>query len=154
MPNKIALDVALNQIIDAVVERLGSASEDEESPLHGVNIVRGDRSRPRPQTPALWVFAETAQPEHNPRALAETWELPIVITPIIKSDDPEDGYRQATTLAAQARSAVIAGRDLDLRDFVQDVRSGRFEASAPWHRRETLYSAVAQVRVIFTILEV
>lgn len=154
MPAKINLNEAIEEIITAVVNKLQAATV-EGQPLEEVeSVVRGDRARPRPPVPSLWVFAETAQPQHSPRTIAETWHLPIVITPVVKeSEEPEDGYKKATELAAKARSIVIKDRSLGLRAYVQDVRSGRFEPSAPWHRRETLYSAVAVILVIFTICE-
>ncbi len=153
MPKHGQLDEVINDILDNIVDMLKDATATDEA-LDGVAVVvRGDRSRPRPKTPALWVFGETAQPQPQPRTIAETWHLPVVITPIVKATDPEAGYREATKWAARARSVVLKKRDLGLRDYVQDTRSARFESSAPWHRRETLYSAVAAVLVVFTILE-
>lgn len=153
MPAKVNLDEAIEAIINSIVASLEGATA-PGGLLEGVeSVVRGDRSRPRPPVPSLWVFAETANPQHNPRAIAETWHLPIVITPIVKADEPEDGYKLATELAAKARSVILKDRSLGLREYVQDTRSARFESSAPWHRRDTLYSAVAAVEVRFTIIE-
>ena len=156
------LDEAIEEVIDAVVSALKAEitlheSEDEEAaaPLLEANltIVRGDRSRPRPATPAIWVFPEAASIEHNPRTLAETWRLPIALVSIWKDDDPEEGYKMASSLAARARSVVIRDRSLGKRSYVQDTRSGRFEASAPWHSEGSLFAALALIEVIMLIRE-
>lgn len=151
------LDEAFEAIITAIVQEL---EEEKEKGSDGLleeleTIIRGDRARPRPATPALWVFAEQANPSHDTSAIQESWELPVVITPVCKSDDPEDGYRQATRLASRARSVVMRNRTLGLRPTVQDIKSGRFEPSAPWHSddKRSLFTAVSVVVVKFRIKE-
>lgn len=147
------LDEAIGQILDSIEEALTNATEEGEL-LEGVqSIVRGDRARPRPLTPAVWIFAETANPDYTRTSLHEIWTLPIVLTPIIQSEIPEEGYKEATKLAARARSVVLNDRLLGLPDVVRDCKSGRFEPSAPWHNEGKLYSAVAVVTVIFLIKE-
>lgn len=146
------LDEAFEAIINSVIGVLSAATVD--GLLVGVNtVVRGDRARPRPDVPAVWVFAENANPEHSPTTLQERWVMPIALVAIVKSDDTEEGYRGASSLAARARSVVLKDRTLGLRRLVQDTRSGRFEPSGPWHREGNLYSSVALVEVTFRILE-
>jgi hypothetical protein len=115
-------------------------------------IVRGDRARPQPLTPAVFVYTEAARNDPTPRSLHETWTLPVILVAVVKDSDPESGYRKATELAAKARSIVLKGSRIDL-DYVQDIRSSRFEASAPWLKEGQLFYSLAVVDVIFTILE-
>lgn len=147
------LDEAFEEIMTAIKSML-EAECHANGMLAGVEaVVRGDRARPKPPTPCIWVFGETANPSHNPTTIQERWSLPIVLTSIYKSDDPEVGYRKASEFAAKARSIILRDRTLGLRDFVQDTRSGRFEPSGPWHSEGQLYGAVAVVEVTFRIRE-
>lgn len=147
------LDEAFEAIIDSITNMLIVASGGGGL-LEGVRaVVRGDRARPRPDVPAIWVFAEMVNPEHNPTTIQESWSLPVVLAAIVKSEDPEEGYRMASSLAARARSVVLKDRTLGLRQVVQDTRSGRFEPGGPWHREGNLYSAVAVLQVTFRIRE-
>lgn len=147
------LDEAIDIILDQVMELL----KEEIAPgclLEGVkSIVRGDRYKTPPPLPSVWVFADVATASHPPAAIHETWELPILLVSVIKNDIPEDGYRLATRLAARARSAIMKHRTLDRRDVVQDVRSIRFEPSAPWLNEGSKYSSVAVISVRFRIME-
>lgn len=153
MPELIRLDEALEDIIDAVVDVLQKEVK-EEGDLEGVEtIVRGDRTRPAPRPPTIWVRCLDAIPNHERRSYAEMWALDVLLIAVVKSDDPEEGYRKATALAARARSVVLKDRSLGLRGFVQDVRSGRFEPSGPDLQNDTLIAASAVVQVHFTILE-
>lgn len=147
------LDEAFEAILNAVFEKLKAAQEEGELLEEVETVVRGDRARPRPMTPALWVFAEQANPTHTPTSMQESWELPLVLTPIYKTDIPEEGYEKASEMAAKARSVILKDRTLGLREIVQDTRSGRFEPSGPWHSEGQLYSAVAVVIVTFRIKE-
>lgn len=153
MPIQMRLDEAYEQIMDAIMTAL-AAENITGGLLEGVNsIVRGDRARPRPTTPAIWVFAETAQPQDTPRTIAEVWELPVSLTAIYKSDDPEVGQTESTKLAALARSAVIKDRQLGGLTFVQDTKSGRFEPNGPQHNEGQLYGSAAQIKIKFVICE-
>ena len=84
----------------------------------------------------------------------ETWVLPLVIVAVVKDDEPEDGYKNATALAAKARSVILEDRRLNKLNFVQDLYSDRFEASAPWLREGQVFYSLAIVNVVFTILEI
>ena len=145
------LDQAYEAIMDAVANSLDAA---RSGLLDDVTaIIRGDRARPRPSTPSIWVFAETLTPSHAQTTIQESWTLPVVLAAIVKSDTPEAGYRKASSLAARARSVVLADRVLGLRQLVQDTKSARFEPGGPWHQEGNLYSAVAVVQVTFRINE-
>ena len=147
------LDEAYDAIVDAIVAKLELAKE-PGGLLEGTeSIVRGDRARPRPPTPALWVFAETATPEHSPTTIQERWQLPVVLAAIFKTDDPELGYKEASRMAARARSVILKDRTLGLRPVVQDTRTSRYEPSGPWHNEGQLYGAVAVLQVTFRIKE-
>ena len=153
MPVKKRLDEAFDEIMTAILDKL-EAEAVAGGRLEGIEeVVRGDRSRPRPNVPAIWVFAERANPDPNPRTIAETWTLPISLTAIYKSDDPEEGQKESTRFSALARSVVIEDRSLGLREFVQDTRSGHFEPSGPHHNRGSLWGSVAQVVVKFVTCE-
>ena len=153
MPVKIRLDEAYEKIIEGIMDALQAANVEGGLLEEANSIVRGDRARPRPDTPAIWVFAETANPETTPRTIAETWVLPVSLTAIWKSDDPLTGQQQSTKLAALARSVVIKDRTLGGLAFVQDTKSGRFEPSGPHHNEGQLYGSAAQIRITFVICE-
>lgn len=148
------LATVFDEIMDSVVRILKA----DENLTDVKEVIRGDRARPTPYTPCLWVFGETAQADNVYTALQERWTLPVALVAVISSYEPEQAYQQATGLAARARSAVIKHRRLLGEDgnsitAVQDVRSGRFEPSAPWHKEKNLYSAVAVMNVIFRTRE-
>ncbi|MDI6840436.1 MAG: hypothetical protein QMD71_06295 [bacterium] len=153
MPHQIRLDQAINQILDAIVQTI-EAEITEGGLLEGVKtVVRGDKTRPKPETPSVFIFTDMAQMQQSPRTLAEQWRLPVIFATTVKNDDPEEGYRQVTELAAKVRSAVLRNRTLGLRNFVQDTKSLRFEAGGPNHQQGSLFGAAAVVEVLFTILE-
>jgi hypothetical protein len=154
------LDQAFDGIMDAVVAKLEAAraAATEETPaglLADVqSIVRGDRARGRPDEPAIWVYAETANVRSRPTTIREGWELPLALVAIVKNDNPEEGYNEASRLSALARHVVL--RDANDRPertfglaYVQDTRSGRYEPSGPWHRDGNLFASVAVVVVTF-----
>ncbi len=149
------LDEAFDSIMTKIEEKLSEATA-EGGLLHEVkSIVRGDRARQQPLTPAIWIFAEPANPTDASTSIREVFSLPVVLTAIAQSDDPVEGYSKSSELAAKARSVVLKDKKLvsELRGTVQDTRSGRFEPSGPWHREGRLYGAVAVVNVIFIIKE-
>ncbi len=147
------LDEAFEAIMDNALAKLQAEQVEGGLLAEVTTIVRGDRARPSPPTPSLWLFGEQATPSHEPTTIQESWMLPLLITPVYQSIDPEVGYRKASEIAAKGRSILLADRTLGLRELVQDVRSGRFEPSAPWHNQGNLYSAVAVLQVTFRIRE-
>lgn len=146
------LATALDGILTGVIEKLTAAKE-EYGALEDVDeIIRGDRARPHPRVPTIWVYPDAATPTHV-TSQQEAWTLPVMLVAVVKNDDPDKGYTAATDLAARARSVVLEGRGLESRDYVQDIVSGRFECSGPWYRDGVLFSAIAVVEVKFRILE-
>ena len=153
MPHRIRLDQAINLIIDAVVDAI-EAETTEGGLLEEVNtIVCGDKTRPKPEPPSVFIFTDVARAQESPRTLAEQWRLPVILVVTVKDDDPEGGYRLATELTAKARSVVLRDRSLGLRRFVQDTKSLRFEAGGPNNQQGSLHGAATTVEVLFTILE-
>jgi hypothetical protein len=153
MPELILLDEALEGILDAIVAALKEATK-EDGLLEGVQtIVRGDRARPNPDQPAIWVYAMPADPDHSQRSYAELFKMDVALLAIVKDSEPEDGYKAANKFAARARSVVLKDRSLGKRKYVQDVRSGRYEPSGPTMQKDTLFAALAFVQVHFLILE-
>ena len=153
MPHRIRLDQAINLILDAIVGAI-EAEVTEGGLLEEVKtVIRGDKTRPKPEPPSVFVFTDVARAEASPRTLAEQWRLPVILVVTVKDDDPEGGYRLATELTAKARSVVLRDRSLGLRRFVQDTKSLRFEAGGPNSQQGSLHGAAATVEVLFTILE-
>lgn len=153
MPELIRLDEAL----EGIMEGIGGTLDQNRGPgndLEGVKtLVIGDRSRPAPTTPAIWVRGLTASCDHSQRSYAEKWQVNILVLAIIKNANPEDGYREATALAAKARSVILKDRTLGNRKYIQDVRSGNFEMGGPNMQNESLFAATATIQVHFVILE-
>ncbi len=157
IPHQIMLDEAIDEILDHIrdeIESFTKPDNDGNTYLEGVEaVVRGDRDRPRPHTPCIWVFPNPAECVHQPRTIAETWRFPITIAAIVKDNDPMEGKKKCNRLAARARSVVIRDRGLGKRKYVQDTRSSRFEPSGPWHSEGSLFAAVAIVEVIIVLTE-
>lgn len=153
MPELIKLEAALEGILDGIMDQL-EAENGEEGELSDVNtFIRGDKTRPTPVPPTIWVRGLTATPDHTQRSYAEKWMADFIILAIVKKEDPEQGYKDANALAARARSIVLGDRTLGNRNYVQDVRSGQFEMSGPHMQNDTLSAATAIIKVSFVILE-
>ena len=160
MPTVVRLDSAIDAILDALKTRLEAATITPEPPdepgllADVASVVIGNRSRPRPRMPALWVFGGEAFNQHNTAAIQETWELPIILVSVVQADQPEDGYRLATSVAARARSVALKDdRRLGL-PYVSDINSTAFDPSSQHEiDNRTLYSAAATVTARFQIFE-
>lgn len=156
MPELIKLNEALKGIVDGI-EAAIEAERDQESETATLKdiktVIRGDKSRPTPKPPVVWIRPLTATADHSQRSYAEKWQLNVLLLAIVKNTDPEKGFDQATDLAAKARSAVLKDRTLGNRKYVQDVRSATFEMSGPDLRNEAVTAATATVQVHFVILE-
>lgn len=144
----IDLAGAFDKILDSITSTLEDTKEE-----HGTKtIIRGDRSRPYPDTPAIWVFPEPAQARHA-TGLQEEWEMNVILTSVVKRADPQEGFNEATRLAAQARSTILKDRTLGHRGFVQDTRSVRFVPSQEQNQRKDFFAAAAVIQVRFRIIE-
>ena len=161
MANVKSLPDCFEEILDAAHQRLKDAIEPvngDPGPLHDVrleSIVRGNRARPMPELPSLWVFGEAATQDHTTQGLGEQWVWPVVVAAIVKNEMPEDGYREATDLASRAMQELL-GRDRRLGlNFVNDVTASSFEPSSAQNSDEkrSLFWADGVVQVRFRRIE-
>lgn len=153
MVQVITLDAAIDAILDALKGRLEAATADAQRLADVKTVVIGERSRPRPEMPALWVFGSPATNTHVSAGLRETWELPVDLVSVVQGDDPEAAYRLAASVAARARTVALVDRRLDL-EYVNDIVSTRFEPSRRFEvDNRTLYSAAATITVRFATYE-
>jgi hypothetical protein len=144
-----ALHEAVEQILDAVCAAVASdpaLSEIEE-------VIRGERARPMPRLPAIWVVPEPATQDGETFGAQESWTMPITLAAVVGAEDPEQGARDAARLAARARAAVLRSPALEL-DWITWVRSVRVDLAArSAERNRTVYWADATVEVRFTTEE-
>lgn len=153
MTTETNLATIFDAIMDSIVRELKDSTEIEVE-----EVLRGDRSRPVPTAPMLWVIGEAAQADNTYTTLQERWILPVAIGAVVSSYDAETGYQEASLLAAKARAVIVKNRRLKDADgkpleAVQDVRGGRFEPSAPWHNKGNLYTSIVVLNVIFRTRE-
>lgn len=154
MPDPIRLDEAIDAVLDAIKGLLTTAQSTGELLEDVESIVIGERSRPRPDLPAIWVLSGVAQNQHTTAGLRETWLLPIDLVSVVQGDEPEDARRLAGRLAARARTVVMSNsRRLGLA-YVNDIVSTSFDAASEHEiDNQTIYSAVAIVTARITIHE-
>jgi hypothetical protein len=142
------LDEAVDQILSAVVEIVRGSAD-----LAGIaQVVRGERARPMPELPCIWVLPEPATASQGVYGAEEAWMMPIALAALVRSDDPEEGARRAARYAALARRAVLGVGRLDL-PFVVDVRSSKVDLAARRDPNRNLYWADATVEVTFDVEE-
>lgn len=148
---QLRLDEAIDQVLDAMVARCkaqigpGLLLEDVE------DVNKGGRARRRPDPPYVWVTLAQAAQEDTDHALHEKWRMSAMLNAFVQSEQPEDGWVDAMLIASRARSACLAGRDLDL-TFVTDVVSGTLEPIGQISTGRK-FGAFARLDVTFTILE-
>jgi hypothetical protein len=143
------LDTAVERILDAIRDAIVAASNETGGGLDEVaSVVLGDRARPMPDLPAVWVIPQVAQYEQTEYGDSETWTLDVSIAALVSSDDPEEGAAKARTLAARARGAALTIRGS--LDELVDVTSRTYD---PHPRRSeenrNLHWTDATVRVTF-----
>lgn len=149
-PTQIRLDAALSQVIDSIHTAVTDATG-TGGLLDGIKaVVKGDRSRVRPDTPYLFVTTGGWRVMQG-RALHHTYELPVLLTAFVLAEEPEDGWMDAQVWAARAQSVVLADRSLGLA-FVEDTQPaegvilGKFPASRK-------FAAAARLNVRISIVE-
>jgi len=145
---------AIDKISDEVLARI-EAEVIVDGLLEGIATVQlGQRSRPRPDLPAVFVYFGTARNLHRQGALREQWSLPLTAVVLVSSDEPEDGYRECMDYVTKVRSVLLEDRHIAL-DFVRDVKSVSFD---PAYRTEVdnrlIYGAAATVAIEFTVFEI
>lgn len=142
-----SLEEAYEQIVDAAKDRIQARIDDET--LDATAVVRGDREKPRPDPPYLWVVCERLDNTHQDMAIREVWTATLVTAAFIHSDDPETAYVEATKLAMQASGVVIASdRSLGL-SFVRDVVRANALPSLPDFRTGQRFGALMRLEVRF-----
>lgn len=152
-PTEIRLDDALTQIVDHAHQVATVAAVDGGGGLlDGLKaVVKGERSRVRPDPPYLWVAVGAATATHK-RALHETWEAALLLSAFVRSEQPEEGWMEAFQWAARARSVVLADRSPAGLPFVEDIQSaelGPLGQFAPSRK----FGAFARVTVRFALVE-
>lgn len=145
------LDESVEDIIDAVVGAIrDELSGGELSDVQ--DVVRGDRARPMPKLPAVWVVPQPARFNQETYGDEETWSMPISIAALVKSDDPDTGGRLAQSISARARAAALPARPVNV--DITDVRSETFDPTArSSERNRNLFWCEAVIRVTFTVDE-
>ncbi|HXF71252.1 MAG TPA: hypothetical protein VNO79_01410 [Actinomycetota bacterium] len=141
------LDEAVLEILDRVRAELSSAPELAEVRA----VVGGTRARPMPELPAIWVVPEPATQDAETYGAEETWTLPLGLAALVRSDDPEQGARDAARLAALARRVALRALPMP---WVTWVRSSRADLEArSTEANRTLYWADVTVEVRFSLEE-
>ena len=149
-----ALEDVVESILDGIVAAITAASEETGGGLDEVRtVVRGDRARPMPTLPAVWVVPQPAQMALAEYGGEESWVMDVSIAALVKGDDPTEASLKAQRLAARARKAAldVGNEDIEgLLDIVSrtfDPHARRSEANRALHWTE------ATVRVSFTVDE-
>ena len=145
------LDVAVEEILDAIVDAITAATNETGGGLDEVQaVVRGDRARPMPATPAIWVVPQAAQATQEEFGGDEAWRMLVSIAALVKSDSPDTGGRVAQRLSA--RAAAIARDARPAGGYVIDVRPDSFDPTArSSERNRNLFWTDATVSVWFTV---
>ena len=151
----VTLAAAMGEIMDGIVSALAEQNTTTGILADVKVIARGDRQEPRPENPAIWIFARQANPGERTIGsnFTEMFEMPVVLAAMVQDDDDDcSGYDAATDLAARARGVVLtsAPKRFGL-DYVTRVISGAFEPSAPWHKAGPLFRSFAEIRVQFQV---
>ena len=146
-----SLDQCVEDILDEIVAEIqletggGTLSEVQ-------SVVRGDRARPMPKLPAVWVVPQAAQFRQDVFGSEEGWTMPVSIAALVKADDPDTGGRLAQSITARARTAALRARPAGI--AVIDVRSDTFDPGArSSERNRNLFWTDATIRVTFTVDE-
>lgn len=147
----IRFDEAYEEILYAYNKILTEATE-QGGLLEGVkSIIRGDRSRPTPKAPAIWIFPQTSV-QNQTMSIKEDWDLPIQLIAIVKNTDPVLGYYESFKLASKARSVILQNRKLGLK-FVSDTISKSFSPTDAPNNRKNLYAHYSLLNTRFYVLE-
>jgi hypothetical protein len=129
----VDLAESLDGILGAIATALDAAAVTDGSLAEVRQIVRGDRARPQPKMPALWVVPDEARSDDTSLGLAEVWEMPVHLIALVKDDDPEAGKQLAIGIAARARTVVLRQRRLRpplTLGYVNDIVSTAFDPGA------------------------
>lgn len=152
----IELAVSVEAITDAIVASVEALVAEPSSPIADVkSVVRGDRARPMPDLPSVWVVPGVAQMEQATYD-DETWSLPVSIAALVQGDTPESAGRDSQRIAAHARRAALHAKAAAQADgaAITDIVSTSFDPTARTsERNRTLFWSEAVVTVTFTVDE-
>lgn len=148
----VTLAQAVDAILDEIVYRLDAQTESGGTMTDVTLVARGDRSEPRPDTPAVYATPQKMRVTDESTSQVEWWEMPVEISAVVQCKTPVDGYAHATDLAARARAVLLSHTSSNLGlAYVRLVSSGTFDPSGPWQRNADYYRATAQIRIRFTV---
>lgn len=146
------LDQAVEDILTEIVESITAETDATGSLSEVVSVVRGDRARPMPALPAVWVVPQSAKFVQAEFGEQEEWFMPVSIAALVKDDNPDTGGRLAQSITARARAAALNSRPAGV--AVIDVRSDTFDPTArSSEQNRTLFWTEATIRVTFTVDE-
>lgn len=147
-----SVEAVIDGIVAAILAEVaapGSLIADVKS------VVRGDRARPMPDLPSVWVVPAQATNE-GATYVEEHWSLPVSIAALVQGDTPAEGGRASQRIAAHARKAALgaaAAMEADGAE-VTDIVSTSFDPTARTsERNRTLFWSEAVVTVTFTVSE-
>ena len=143
---------SIEAILDGFVEAITLETGEGGSIQEVETVVRGERARPLPKMPAVWVVPQPARFVLETYGEEEAWSMLVSIAALVKSDDPDMGGRKAQQIAARARAAALEFSAEGV--AITDVLSETFDPTArSSERNRTLFWCEATVRVTFTVDE-
>ncbi|GLB58675.1 hypothetical protein [Cytobacillus sp. NCCP-133] len=149
--NKAAIPLRL--ALEEIQEKIKSILEQETLPegyLQDVEtVIRGDRARPKPATPVIWLFTNSVSPEGKTLGLTQDNGFSITLSVVYKNDDPSKGFSMASDIALRAREVILRDRKLGL-DYVSDIKDINTTLSNPAMANGNLYNAEWMFSVKFT----
>jgi len=125
----VYLEDAIEAVLCAMVTAVESAKTTDTELAKCSKTVRGDRIRPVPNLPVVWIVSEPATVDGTSPGLAERWTMPVRVAGLVANADVEAGSKQAVKIACGARRAILANRRLSLA-YVADVVSAGFDMAA------------------------
>lgn len=147
---------SVEAITDAIVAAVQAMVAEGGSPIADVkSVVRGDRARPMPDLPSVWIVPDTAQMEQATYG-EETWSLPVSVAALVQGDTPATAGRDSQRIAAHARRAALHAKEAaqTAGAEVTDIVSESFDPTARTsERNRLLFWSEAVVRVTFTVIE-
>jgi hypothetical protein len=97
-----SIETIIDSVVDAVKAEMGGGTLSDVK-----TVIRGDRARPMPEMPAVWIVPQAAQQRAETYG-EETWELPLSIAALVKGADPAEAGK-----AAQRITSLAQGRTPD-----------------------------------------
>lgn len=146
----VSVEVILDAIVEAVEAEVGGGTLSEVK-----SVVRGDRARPMPPLPSVWIVPQVATQDEATYG-EETWTLPVSVSALVKGDSPAEAGRSSQRFTALARTAALgaeaameaAGAEVTM------IRSTTFDPTArSSERNRNLFWTEATVAVTFTVRE-